>query len=119
MLILEVFAIKGLRRVNVLFKRGGSAARRHLLRLLEECNLLEKSTSKKILDETEGIDFLNHYRLVDPDKIENYARAFVVEDSDFDTILKSDVLHIDEATEVSFRMFAVISALCERVTSLE
>lgn len=32
---------------------------------------------------------------MDPDKIENYARAFVVEDSDFDTILKSNVSMFD------------------------
>ena len=37
------------------------------------------------------IDFLTHYKLVDPAKIESYARAFVVEDEDFDTVITSRV----------------------------
>ena len=37
------------------------------------------------------IDFLTHYKLVDPGKIESYARAFVVEDEDFDTVITSKV----------------------------
>lgn len=37
------------------------------------------------------IDFLSHYRLVDSRKLEPYARAFVVEDIDFDTIIGSRV----------------------------
>lgn len=28
------------------------------------------------------VDFLQHYRLVDPTKIDSYARAFAVEDED-------------------------------------
>ena len=41
---------------------------------------------------TDGdIDFLSHYRLVDSRKLESYARAFVVEDDDFDTVIGSDV----------------------------
>ena len=37
------------------------------------------------------IDFLSHYRLVDPSRIDTYARAFVVEDSDLDTVINSNV----------------------------
>ena len=37
------------------------------------------------------IDFLTHYKLVDPGKIESYARAFVVEDDDFDTVITATV----------------------------
>lgn len=37
------------------------------------------------------IDFLSHYRLVDPQKIDSYARAFVVEDSDLDTVINQHV----------------------------
>ena len=37
------------------------------------------------------IDFLSHYRLVDPSRIDTYARAFTVEDSDLDTVINSGV----------------------------
>ena len=37
------------------------------------------------------IDFLSHYRLVEQSRIDSYARAFVVEDSDLDTVLNSNV----------------------------
>lgn len=37
------------------------------------------------------IDFLTHYKLVDPGLIESYARAFVVEDNDFDTVISAKV----------------------------
>ena len=40
-----------------------------------------------------AIDFLNHYRLVDPMNLDSYAKAFVVEDTDFDTVLNSSVFH--------------------------
>lgn len=38
-----------------------------------------------------SIDFLNHYRLVDPMNLDGYAKAFVVEDTDYDTVLNSSV----------------------------
>lgn len=37
------------------------------------------------------IDFVTHYRLVDPNKVESYAKAFVVEDDDMDTVLSFKV----------------------------
>jgi len=37
------------------------------------------------------IDFLTHYKLVDPGLIETYARAFVVEDDNFDTVISAKV----------------------------
>ena len=37
------------------------------------------------------IDFVTHYRLVDPNKLESYAKAFVVEDDDLDTKLSFKV----------------------------
>ncbi|XP_069142672.1 eukaryotic translation initiation factor 5B-like [Argopecten irradians] len=140
---LDLTTLKGKRRVNVLFKRGGSALKRHLQRIIDECTLLERA--KRNLDERDSsIDFLAHYRLVDPTKIDGYAKAFVIEDEDFDTVININalkialegietlskmtprqreyvikVLHIDEATEVTFRMFSVITALCERVTNMD
>lgn len=37
------------------------------------------------------IDFLSHYRLVEPSMIDSYAKAFVVEDTDLDTVIDSSV----------------------------
>ena len=37
------------------------------------------------------IDFLSHYRLVEQSRIDSYARAFVVEDSDLDTVINNSV----------------------------
>ena len=34
---------------------------------------------------------MQHYRLVDPSKLEGYARAFVVEDGDLDTVINIQV----------------------------
>ena len=37
---------------------------------------------------TDGsVDFMTHYRLVNPTNLEGYARAFVVEDQDLDTVI--------------------------------
>lgn len=41
---------------------------------------------------TGSFDFLAHYRLVDPKKVDGYAKAFVVEDTDFDTFINFKVL---------------------------
>ena len=38
-----------------------------------------------------SINFLAHYRLVEPEKLESYAKAFVVEDRDMDTVINFDV----------------------------
>ncbi|CAL1528526.1 unnamed protein product [Lymnaea stagnalis] len=141
---LDITTLKGLRRVNVLMKRGGQTLLDHMKRVLDQSGLQDDDTYAKDLDERGDIDFLSHYKLVDSRKMESYARAFVVEDDDFDTVIRSKetkqaiegvasvnhltskqleyvfkVLKIDDATQVTFRMFAVISALCERVTQMD
>ncbi|KAL4226193.1 hypothetical protein ACF0H5_014179 [Mactra antiquata] len=125
-------------------RRGGAVLQKHLEKVINLSKLVDKYA--KDLDERDAdIDFLSHYRLVEQSKIENYARAFVVEDSnDLDTVLNCQeaktaldgvpsvqhltnkqmeyvlkVLKIDEATLVTFRMFAVVTALCERVTHMD
>ncbi|XP_055882530.1 uncharacterized protein LOC106061672 isoform X1 [Biomphalaria glabrata] len=141
---LDITTLKGTRRVNVLMKRGGQVLLDHMKRVLDQSNL-QDDTYAKDLDERDGdIDFLSHYKLVDGRKLESYARAFVVEDEDFDTVIRSretkqaiegvasvnhitpkqleyvfKVLKIDDASQVTFRMFAVISSLCERVTQMD
>ena len=39
-----------------------------------------------------SIDFLQHYRLVDPQKIEIYAKPFIVEDDDFKGVINARVI---------------------------
>ncbi|GFO17404.1 hypothetical protein PoB_004390900, partial [Plakobranchus ocellatus] len=86
---LDVSTLKGTRRVNVLMKRGGQTLLDQVRRVIEQSRLDDdKSTYAKDLDERGGdIDFLSHYRLVNPQMLESYARAFVVEDEDFDTVI--------------------------------
>ncbi|ESP04567.1 hypothetical protein LOTGIDRAFT_237315 [Lottia gigantea] len=100
--------------------------------------------ASNIDEKDSSIDYMCHYRLVDPNKIDSYAKAFVVEDSNLDTVItykeirtaldgiptaqhvtnkQKDyvfkVLHINDATHVTFRMFAVVTALCERITAMD
>ncbi|XP_070192116.1 uncharacterized protein [Littorina saxatilis] len=142
---LDISTLKGTRRVNVLMKRGGQALADHMKRVIDQSGLHEPGQYAKDLDERGGdIDFLSHYRLVDTRKLETYARAFVVEDDDFDTVIGSGetrtalegvpstqhitskqmeyvlkVLKIDDASQVTFRMFSVITAVSERVTQMD
>ncbi|XP_052781998.1 uncharacterized protein LOC128218381 [Mya arenaria] len=140
---LDVTTLRGIKKVNVVWKRGGKKLQDHMKKILEQSKLKEDDYAKD-LDEKGDIDFLTHYKLVDPGLIETYARAFVVEDDDFNTVISAKetrqalegvpsvqqlthkqfeyvfkVLKIDDASQVTFRMFAVITALCERVTKMD
>lgn len=141
---LDVSTLRGLKKVNVVWKRGGKKLQDHMKKILEQSKLKEDDYAKDLDEKDADIDFLTHYKLVDPGLIESYARAFVVEDDDFDTVISAKetrtalegvpsvnqmtpkqfeyvfkVLKIDDASQVTFRMFAVISALCERVTKMD
>uniref|UniRef100_H2Y9S5 EF-hand domain-containing protein n=1 Tax=Ciona savignyi TaxID=51511 RepID=H2Y9S5_CIOSA len=137
--------LTGVRRVQVLFLKGGVQIQNRLQQLLRDCPLNdvdprfpalveEFGAGAMDLDEREGaIDYLTHYRLVNPDNLEGYAKAFLVEDVDENSVINMDetrvalegipglqgmndkqvnyilkVLGIDDATEVTFKMFAVI-----------
>lgn len=140
---LDVDTLVGTKRVNVKMKKGGQALLDHMKSILNMSELKDAEAAKD-LDEKGDIDFVSHYRLVDPSKIEGYARAFVVEDDDMDQVLSYKesrtalngiptiqqmttkqleyvlkVLNLDDASQITFRMFAVVSALCERVTSMD
>ncbi|CAG2254687.1 unnamed protein product [Mytilus edulis] len=139
---LDVSTLIGNKRVNVKLKRGGQAIIDHMKKIITQSSLREEIA--KNLDERGDIDFVTHYRLVDPNKVESYAKAFVVEDDDMDTVLSFketnvaldgvpsvqqmtnkqldyvlSVLNLNDASRVTFRMFAVISALCDRVTMMD
>ncbi|XP_060590079.1 uncharacterized protein LOC132745239 isoform X2 [Ruditapes philippinarum] len=141
---LDITTLRGIKKVNVVWKRGGKKLQDHMKKILEQSKLKEDDYAKDLDEKDADIDFLTHYKLVDPGLIETYARAFVVEDGDFDTVISCKetktalegvpsvqqmtpkqfeyvfkVLKIDDASQVTFRMFAVISALCERVTKMD
>lgn len=147
-----VTPLMGPRRVAVLFKKGGKALQDRLEKLLAEC-ILNDDPRKKLeddgtgaidVDENDGmIDYLTHYRLVNPANLDGYGRAFLVEDTDGNYTLNMSevnvalegipalkdindrqknyilkILGIDDASIVTFKMFAVIAALCERLLSV-
>ncbi|XP_046353247.1 uncharacterized protein LOC124133066 isoform X5 [Haliotis rufescens] len=139
---LDISTLRGPRRVNVLMRRGGQAILDHIKKVMDQSNLGEDYA--KDLDEKGDIDFLSHYRLVDPKKLDAYAKCFAVEDEDYDTVINAGetrialdgvptiqqmtakqmeyvlkVLKIDDASQITFRMFSVISALSERVTQMD
>ncbi|XP_078487694.1 uncharacterized protein LOC100179464 [Ciona intestinalis] len=145
--------LTGQRRVQVLFLKGGTHMQNRLKQLLEECSLNDSDPRFSVsaqehdisdLDEKGGaIDYLSHYRLVEPANLEIYGKAFLVEDGDENYLLNMEetrvalegipslqgmsdkqinyilrVLGIDETTTVTFKMFAVVCALCERFLSI-
>lgn len=145
----------GPRRVAVLFKKGGRSMQERLDKLLAECILNDHDPRQKLpegedgtgvndIDESDGmIDYLTHYRLVNPANLEGYGKAFLVEDTDKNYTLNLSeanialegipalkdindkqknyilkILGIDDASIITFKMFAVIAALCERLLSV-
>ncbi|XP_076448070.1 uncharacterized protein LOC143284853 [Babylonia areolata] len=85
---LDLDTLSGQRRVNVLMRRGGLALREHMQTVMKQSRLMDDQAYRNDLDEKGGsVDFMTHYRLVNPDLLEGYARAFVVEDHDLDTVI--------------------------------
>ncbi|CAH1801738.1 unnamed protein product [Owenia fusiformis] len=140
---LDVDTVAGRRRVNILMRRGGEKMASHMKDIIKQSNLKEPRAAKKEETDT-GVDFLSHYQLVDKMKVNGYARAFVVEDESYrgkipfklarnalggvygmqDVTYKQvdytfKVLDIGEQSKLTFRMFSVITALLERITSMD
>ncbi|XP_072051146.1 uncharacterized protein [Amphiura filiformis] len=155
----ELGKIRGVRRVNRLFKEKPEAMQSHLQLVLNTATELQSdkpinnnerpttsnnSNKHEIKIKHTSIDFLSHYRLIEAPKIEPFGRAFVVEDDDQDCCLEYQelrnaldgvqslseikrkqieyvlkVLDIDEHTKVTFKMFAVVAAVCERMCSMD
>ncbi|XP_022107844.1 LOW QUALITY PROTEIN: uncharacterized protein LOC110988534 [Acanthaster planci] len=92
----------------------------------------------------ESVDFISHFRLVESYKLDPLGRAFVVEDEDYDCSLNGQemrsaiegvpflssikpkqleyvlkVLNIDDHSAVSFKMFAVVAGVCERMCNMD
>uniref|UniRef100_A0A1I8ITW5 SAP domain-containing protein n=1 Tax=Macrostomum lignano TaxID=282301 RepID=A0A1I8ITW5_9PLAT len=123
-------------------KIGAKAIDDHMHELIEKSHLADNATEEEKATE---IDFLSAYRLVDPNKLETYGKAFVVEDfDDMDGLINVrcakraismvpsvaglserqidyalQVLGFDGNTQLTFRMFSVAMALCERVTKMD
>uniref|UniRef100_A0A1I8JPH1 FH2 domain-containing protein n=1 Tax=Macrostomum lignano TaxID=282301 RepID=A0A1I8JPH1_9PLAT len=140
--------VTGIKRLRVIMKKGGSKLISHMHELIEKSHLADNATEEEKATE---IDFLSAYRLVDPNKLETYGKAFVVEDfDDMDGLINPttqqnrsapseqsawclqwracprgkidyalQVLGFDGNTQLTFRMFSVAMALCERVTKMD
>ncbi|XP_031573683.1 transcriptional regulator ATRX-like [Actinia tenebrosa] len=135
--------LRGVQRVNAAYKERVELNKR-LQAMLKDAlqNVIAEADIRVRRDST--IDYLAQYRLVDRAKIEVYGRAFALEDEDERGIINYEqmllalegvptiqgmsrqqmnyvlqVLEINTFSRVSFKMFAVINALCERVTSLD
>ncbi|PAA92840.1 hypothetical protein BOX15_Mlig002220g3 [Macrostomum lignano] len=139
---LDVETLTGIKRLRVIMKKGGSKLISHMHELIEKSHLADNATEEEKATE---IDFLSAYRLVDPNKLETYGKAFVVEDfDDMDGLINVrcakraismvpsvaglserqidyalQVLGFDGNTQLTFRMFSVAMALCERVTKMD
>ncbi|KAL3311041.1 hypothetical protein Ciccas_010383 [Cichlidogyrus casuarinus] len=133
--------VTGVQRIRIIMKRGGQTLLDHMQKVVEGSSLKEELAPEKASD----VDFLASYRLVDPAKIETYARFFVVEDYDnMDGLINYkccrnalrwipnmkcvterqldyvfDALDVGYQSDISFRMFAVIISLADRVTKME
>lgn len=51
--------VSGTRRINILMKRGGSALRRHMLRILAECRLQDTGFNRANIDEQGSIVYVD------------------------------------------------------------
>ncbi|XP_063953968.1 glutamic acid-rich protein-like [Lytechinus pictus] len=104
-----------------------------------------RSQSARAVDERETtIDYMNHFRLVEKSKLDPMARSFTVEDKERTCVLTLDamrealngvpslsalktkqleyvlkVLDLDDHSRITFKMFAVIGAICERMTAMD
>ncbi|ESP04566.1 hypothetical protein LOTGIDRAFT_237314 [Lottia gigantea] len=141
---LDISDLHGTRRVNVLMRRGGQEIIDFMKKVLELSKLRDDDYYNDVDEKDGDIDFLSHYRLVDSGRLESYARAFCVEDGNRDICLSYEetrmalggvpsiqqittkqleyvlkVLNINDASQITFRMFAVMTALSERVTSMD
>ncbi|XP_033113993.1 trichohyalin-like isoform X1 [Anneissia japonica] len=98
-----------------------------------------------LIDERDSsIDYISHFRLVEKRKLDPFGKAFVVEDDDFNCVINLNelkgaiegiptlqtlkpkqleyalkVLNIDEHSMITFKMFAVMAALSERMCTMD
>ncbi|OAF66490.1 hypothetical protein A3Q56_05779 [Intoshia linei] len=139
---LDLDTLQGHKRTRILLKRGGDSLIKHMQNVILNAQLVESNDS--IPYENKDIEFVNHYQLVEPNKIYSYARAFVVEDYDMDSLIDGDrvkeavlsvpsvgeisekqmnyissILGFEDTTKLTFRMFAVMVAVAERVTQMD
>ncbi|XP_067932252.1 myosin-2 heavy chain-like [Watersipora subatra] len=130
----------GRRRVQILMKKGGPKLLEYMKKIIDDSLLVDRMEPER----DASIDYIQAYRLVDQRKIDAYAKAFVVEDENKTGVLKYEdfvvalegipsinsitkkqvqyvmkVLNLDHHSDVSFRMFGVSVALCERVTKMD
>lgn len=135
--------IRGVARVNAAFRERAELAKR-LKRILSEAigEVIGQADIKTRKDS--NIDYLAQYRLVDRSHLEMYGRAFTLEDEDEDGIISYEqmlvafegvpsiagmsrkqlmfvlkVLELLPGSRITFKMFSVTTALCEKVSVLD
>ncbi|XP_070572862.1 trichohyalin-like [Ptychodera flava] len=137
--------LKGVRKVQAAFRKDQGRLQSHLQKVLESAKELKDDEPENTLDERDSsINFVAHYRLVDELKVDPFARAFVIEDGNEDLILDVSelktamegipstqdvkekqisyalkVLDIDDHSKISFKMFAVVAAVLERICNMD
>lgn len=82
---LDTSTLKGHKKVRVLIKRGGAELLEHMKNLITVANLSDEQGEEK----SASINYVNLYRLVEPNKLDIYAKAFVVEDDDLDHVIQT------------------------------
>ncbi|XP_078343229.1 uncharacterized protein LOC144628969 isoform X2 [Oculina patagonica] len=135
--------VRGVNRVNAAFKERAELGKR-LQNVLKEAisDVMGQADIKTRKDST--IDYLAQYRLVDRSRLEMYGRAFTLEDENEDGIISYEqmllalegvpsiagmsrkqllfvlqVLELFPGSRITFKMFSVTTALCEKVTILD
>ncbi|XP_022805080.1 DNA ligase 1-like [Stylophora pistillata] len=135
--------IRGVSRVNAAFKERAELGKR-LQNVLKEAvsEVMGQADIRTRKDST--IDYIAQYRLVDRSRLEMYGRAFTLEDEDEDGMISYEqmmlalegvpsiaglsrkqlmfvlqVLELFPGSRITFKMFSVATALCEKVTILD
>ncbi|CAH3016959.1 unnamed protein product [Porites evermanni] len=135
--------VRGVMRVNAAFKERAELAKR-LKSVLKDAisDVIGQADIKTRKDST--IDYIAQYRLVNRSHLEMYGRAFTLEDEDEDGLISYEqmllalegvpsvagmsrkqlmfvlqVLDLFPGSRITFKMFSVTTALCEKVMTLD
>lgn len=135
--------VRGVMRVNAAFKERAELAKRLKMVLKEAISdVIGQADIKTRKDST--IDYIAQYRLVNRSHLEMYGRAFTLEDEDEDGLISYEqmllalegvpsvagmsrkqlmfvlqVLELFPGSRITFKMFSVTTALCEKVMTLD
>lgn len=81
-----------MKRANILWIRGGNEIQEHAKNMIKMSKLTDDMQQQLQDERDSAIDFINHYRLVDTEKVQGYVKAFAVEDFDRDFVVDYKVI---------------------------